>query len=64
MKNWKTTLSGLLIGTIPLIDALITAYKAGEFNEKSSFELAIATLIVVFGVVLKDPKSKEKKTER
>lgn len=35
MKNYKTTLAGLIAGLPLLVDALIQAYNAGAFTDKS-----------------------------
>lgn len=60
MKDWKTTLAGILTALPFLIDALITAYNAGFFENKTGFQLAIGIAIVVLGVIMKDPKMKSK----
>lgn len=54
MKNWKTTLVGLLTGSIPAIDALITAYNSGYFTEKTGYQLLIGIGLILFGVFAKD----------
>lgn len=54
MKNWKTTITGFIIGLIPAIDALITAYNSGYFTEKTGYQLIIGIGIIVFGVLTKD----------
>ncbi len=55
MKNWKTTLGGLVAGLPLLVNALIEAYNDGYFNEKKSWQLAFAIAIIVIGWILKDP---------
>lgn len=54
MKNWKTTLVGLVTGAIPAIDALITAYNSGYFTEKTGYQLLIGIGLILFGVFAKD----------
>lgn len=54
MKNWKTTLSGLLIGLPLAIDAISTAYTSGIFYGKSGLELLVAVGAVLFGAYAKD----------
>lgn len=54
MKNWKTTLVGLITGSIPAIDALITAYNLGYFTEKTGYQLILGIGIILFGVFAKD----------
>jgi len=56
MKNWKTTLAGLVLGLPGLIDALIEAYVAGYFTGKYGWQLAGSLAIIVLGFVLKDKK--------
>lgn len=48
MRNYKTTLAGLLTGLPFLIDALMQAYTAGYFTDKSGWQLfgSIAWIIV------------------
>jgi len=50
MKNYKTTLAGLIAGLPLLIDALIQAYNAGAFTDKSGNQLllAIRWLLMVY----------------
>jgi hypothetical protein len=54
MKSWKTTLSGIVVGLMPILDAVDTAYKAGAFSGKTGGELIAGIGIVIFGVVSKD----------
>jgi hypothetical protein len=54
MKNWKTTLAGLVAGLPVMIDALITAYNSGAFTEKSGLQLALSIGIVLLGVLSAD----------
>lgn len=61
MRNWKTTLAGLLAGLPFLIDALLTAYSSGSFEGKNTLQLAGSIAIVLIGWIVKDPK---KKSER
>lgn len=61
MRNWKTTLAGLLAGLPFLIDALLTAYASGSFEGKNTAQLAGAIAIILIGWIVKDPK---KKSER
>jgi len=58
MKNWKTTLGGLVIGVPAGIDALVQAYAAGYFTDKTGWQLAAAIAIVLLGTILKDKKDK------
>ena len=54
MKNWKTTLIGLLAGVPMAIDALVQAYNAGYFTGKTGWQLFAAILFTLLGRVLKD----------
>ena len=56
MKNWKTTVTGVLAGLPLLIDALIQAYNSGAFTGKSGSQLALSIALIVIGYILKDPK--------
>lgn len=50
MKNWRTTLAGLVTGLPFLIDALVQAYNSGAFTDKSGWQLfgAIGWIVVTF----------------
>ena len=54
MLNWKTTLSGFLTGMPIAIDALITAYQSGMFDEKSGMQLMLGIGLVLIGSLSKD----------
>jgi len=54
MKNWKTTLAGLITGLPLLIDALIQAYNAGAFTDKSGNQLFLAIGVVLIGYLASD----------
>ena len=54
MKNLKTTLAGLLTGLPLLIDALIQAYNAGVFTDKSGSQLLLAIGLVLIGYLASD----------
>ena len=54
MKNFKTTLAGLLAGTPFILDALIQAYNAGTFTDKSGLQLVAAIGVVLLGLYSKD----------
>lgn len=54
MKNWKTSLTGLLIGVPVAIDALIQAYNLGTFSGKTGLELLVAVGLVLLGLFTKD----------
>jgi hypothetical protein len=54
MRNWKTTLAGLLAAAPIAIDALITAYNAGAFTGKSGGQLLIAIGLILLSTFAKD----------
>jgi len=60
MKNLKTTLAGLLTGLPLLIDALIQAYNAGAFTDKSGSQLVLAIGLVTIGWLASDKKKEVK----
>jgi len=60
MKNLKTTLAGLLTGLPLLIDALIQAYNAGAFTDKSGSQLLLAIGLVTIGWLASDKKKEVK----
>lgn len=60
MKNLKTTLAGLLTGLPLLIDALIQAYNAGAFTDKSGSQLLLAIGLVLIGYLASDKKKEVK----
>jgi len=53
MKNFKTSLAGLA-GTPFILDALIQAYNAGTFTNKSGLQLVAAIGVVLLGLYSKD----------
>jgi hypothetical protein len=56
MKNFKTTLAGIVAGLPLLIDALVQAYNAGAFTGKSGSQLFLSIALIIIGYILKDPK--------
>ncbi len=54
MKNLKTSLAGLLAGMPFVIDALMQAYTAGSFSNKSGLQLVAAIGVVLLGLYSKD----------
>lgn len=56
MKNWKTTLLGILLGSAPLIDGIKTAYESGNFDDKTNFEIVLAIVLILIGIIAKDDK--------
>lgn len=54
MKNWKTTFAGLLTGLPIAIDALLKAYAAGFFTNKTGLQLVAAVGLILLGLWSKD----------
>jgi len=54
MKNWKTTLAGLVTGLPFAIDAIIQAYTAGYFTDKTGWQLFGAIAVIVITNLVKD----------
>lgn len=54
MKNWRTTIVGVLAGAYPIIDALLQAYTAGYFTEKTGSSLWVGIAFIAIGVLAKD----------
>lgn len=54
MKNLKTSLAGLLAGLPFIVDALLQAYTAGSFTNKSGLQLVAAIGVVLLGLYSKD----------
>lgn len=58
MKDYKTTLAGLVAGLPILIDSLLTAYNAGTFEGKNSIQLALSIGLILFAWLAADKKPK------
>ena len=54
MKNFKTSIAGLLAGVPFIVDALMQAYSAGTFTGKSGLQLVAAVGVVLLGLYSKD----------
>lgn len=54
MKNFKTSLAGLLAGVPFIVDALVEAYTQGAFTGKSGLQLVAAIGVVLLGLYSKD----------
>jgi hypothetical protein len=54
MKNWKTTLAGIVFAAYPIIDALMKAYESGYFTELTGGQLWAGIGFIVIGVLAKD----------
>ncbi len=54
MKNFKTSVAGLIAGFPFIIDALMQAYTVGTFTGKSGLQLVAAIGVVLLGLYSKD----------
>ena len=54
MKNWKTTLAGLIAGLPIAIDAVMQAYTSGYFTDKTGWQLVASIAFILLGAILKD----------
>lgn len=54
MKNWKTTIAGLVTGLPFLFDALYNAYLSGAFTDKSGWQLFGSIAVIVITFLMKD----------
>lgn len=54
MKNWKTTLAGLIGGLPFAIDALTQAYASGYFTDKTGWQLFGALAFIAVTALVKD----------
>lgn len=54
MKNWKTTFAGLVTGLPFAINALMDAYAAGYFTDKSGWTLFGALAWILVTALVKD----------
>ncbi len=54
MKNFKTSLAGIIAGVPFIIDALMQAYSTGAFTGKSGLQLVAAIGVVLLGLYSKD----------
>ena len=58
MKDWKTTLAGLVTGLPFAINALMEAYTAGYFTGKTGRTLFGALAWILVTALVKDSSSK------
>ena len=54
MKNWRTTIAGFVLAIYPIYDALLQAYTAGYFTDKTGGQLWLGIGFIIFGVLAKD----------
>lgn len=56
MKNWRTTLLGLIGGLPFAIEAIVDAYNSGYFTDRSGWQLVGSIAFTVLMAIIKDPK--------
>jgi len=61
MKDWRTTLAGLLTGLPFAIDSLLQAYTAGYFTDKTGWTLFGSLAWILVTALVKDSKKIEPK---
>ena len=54
MKNWRTTVAGIVLSAYPIADAIMQAYTAGYFTDKTGGQLWLGIGFIVLGVLAKD----------
>lgn len=59
MKDWRTTLTGLLTGLPFAIDSLIQAYTAGYFTDKTGWTLFGSLAWILVTALVKDSKKND-----
>jgi len=59
MKDWKTTLAGLVTGLPFAIDSLLQAYAAGYFTDKTGWTLFGSLAWILVTALVKDSKKND-----
>ena len=59
MKDWRTTLAGLLTGLPFAIDAIMQAYTAGYFTDKTGWTLFGSLAWILMTALVKDSKKND-----
>lgn len=54
MKNWRTTVAGLIVFLPVAMDAILEAYNAGAFTSKSGLQLFVAIGAIIIARLAKD----------
>jgi len=54
MKNWRTTVAGLIVGLPVAMQAILEAYTAGYFTDKTGLQLFAALGLIVLARLSKD----------
>jgi MFS family permease len=54
MRNWRTTIAGFVLSVYPIVDAVMQAYTAGYFTDKTGSQLWMGIGFIVLGVLAKD----------
>jgi len=59
MKDWRTTLAGLVTGLPFAIDSLLQAYTAGYFTDKTGWTLFGSLAWILVTALVKDSKKND-----
>ena len=54
MKNWRTTIAGLIVGLPVAVQAILEAYTTGAFTDKTGLQLFAAIGLIVLARLTKD----------
>jgi len=54
MRNWRTTIAGLIVGLPVAVQAILEAYTAGAFTDKTGLQLFAAIGLIVLARLSKD----------
>ena len=54
MKNWKTTLAGMIVGLPIAMQAILEAYTAGYFTDKTGMQLFASIGLIILARLSKD----------
>lgn len=53
-KNWRTTLAGLIVGLPIAMQAILEAYTAGYFTDKTGMQLFASIGLIILARLSKD----------
>ena len=54
MKNWRTTLAGIIVGLPIAMQAILEAYTAGYFTDKTGMQLFASIGLIILARLSKD----------
>ena len=56
-QHWKTTVCGLIAGSIPIVNSIIDAWNKGAFEGQNAQQVAVGIVLIAWGVVSADAKT-------